>query len=105
MNTSQYQMLKIHIQSILPLSKDAIHVHLGLWVFFLWAILFKKPLKSFKTILPVLALSLVMEMLDLRDDFTAFGRFRWWASLHDIINTVFWPLLIVLIFKLKLIKR
>ena len=104
MNTSQYQLLKIHILSVIHLSKDAIHIYLGLSIFFLWILIARKTIRSFKAIIPVLIVAVVMEALDLKDDYTSFGHLRWGASIHDILNTVFWPFLIVLLFKLKLIK-
>ena len=104
MNTSSYQHFKIKILSLVPLSKDAIHIYIGLVALFTWALLFRKSLKSFKTLIPAILLAAVMELLDLRDDFNSIGHFRWEASLHDILNTLFWPFFIVLLFKLGLIK-
>ena len=104
MNTSQYQLLKIHILSVIHLSKDAIHVYLGLSIFFLWIILARKTIRSFKAVIPVLIAAVMMEALDLRDDYTSFGHLRWGASIHDLLNTAFWPFLIVLLSKLNLIK-
>jgi len=104
MKTSLYQLIKIHVLSFFHLSKDASHIYIGLIIFFLYVFLFRKSFRSLKTLIPVLLLSVGMELLDLRDDFNSFGHFRWSASLHDILNTLFWPSFIVLFFKLGLIK-
>ena len=43
------------------------------------------------------AVALGIEVLDLRDDRAHFGRFRWAASLHDVVNTLLWPTLLALL--------
>lgn len=104
MSTSFYQNFKLHFLSLVHLSKDAVHIYIGLFVFFIYILLFRKSLSSLKGLVPVLLLAIAMEVLDLRDDFHSLGHFRWGASFHDTINTLFWPFVIVLLFKLKLIK-
>ena len=104
MNTSIYQSIKLQIISFFNLSKDAAHIYIGLLAFFLWVVLSRKPLGSLKSLIPVLILAAVMEFFDLRDDLNSLGHMRWSASFHDIINTIFWPAVIVFIFKLGLIK-
>ncbi len=105
MNTSYYQQAKLQVMSIVDLSKDAVHVHLGMLIFFLWVVTTRQSLKSFKSILPVLVVAVLMELLDLRDDYYSFDFFRWKASIHDLINTLFWPFVIVILCKLGLIKN
>ena len=64
-----------------------------------------KMTKTIKTLgVGVLVVAMLMEAFDLRDDFASFGHFRWNASLHDILNTVFWPAVVVVLFKFRLIK-
>lgn len=104
MNTSIYQLAKIHIISFIDLSKDAVHIYIGLFVLFFWVLISRKPLRSFKALIPVLLAAVFMEALDLRDGLRSLGHFRWRAGLHDILNTMFWPVFIVLLFKLRLIK-
>ena len=93
METSFYQALKIQIMQYLPLTKDAIHVHLGLVVFFV-TVLMIRQITSWLPLLAVLLLSLLMEGIDLRDDFNSYGYLRWGASIHDIVNMMFWPVVI-----------
>ena len=104
MTTSIYQNLKLHILSFCHLSKDAAHIYIGLLTLFIWVLLSRKPLGSLKSVIPVLMVAVTMEFLDLRDDLNSLGHMRWGASFHDIINTIFWPVVIVFIFKLGLIK-
>ncbi len=98
METSFYQLFKIYLMQYLPLSKDAIHVYIGLSVYFVTGISTKR-LATVWPVLAVLILSLLMECFDLRDDLSAYGQFRWSASLHDIVNTLFWPVIITLILR------
>ena len=104
MNTSIYQLTKIHVLSFLNISKDAMHVYIGLSVLLLWVLFTRKPLRSLKNLIPVILAAMVMEVFDLRDDFSSFGRFRWDASLHDILNTMFWPVVIIFLSRFRLIK-
>ncbi|MBN1831585.1 MAG: hypothetical protein JW896_05680 [Deltaproteobacteria bacterium] len=104
MNTSTYQLVKIHVLSFFDLTKDAMHIYIGLSAFLLWVLVTRKSLGLWKNLIPVLIAAMLMETFDLRDDFNSFGHFRWSASLHDVLNTVFWPAIIVILFKFRLIK-
>ncbi len=99
METSLYQELKLTILSLLQLSKDAVHIHLGLFVFFLFLLLFRKNPSDLRMVIPVAIVACSMEALDLYHDFQSFGYFHWRASIHDIINTTFWPVSIVFMAK------
>ena len=99
METSFYQSLKLWIISVVDLSKDALHIHVGLvvFVFCLWIFRKKKALA-----LPCLVACLTamgLEVLDMKDDLASLGYWRWRASLHDILNTSFWPVCLFLFFK------
>lgn len=102
MDTSFYQNLKLAILNILDLPKDAIHIHIGLVIFFLTVILWKKGRIEITCLLPVLVIACLMEALDLRDDLNSLGYMRWSASLHDFTNTMLWPVLITCLAKVKL---
>ncbi len=104
METSFYQSLKLDIIKLVDLSKDAIHVHIGLVVFFVAVLLWKKGKITASCIFPVLVLAFGMEAMDLFDDYRSVGYMRWLNSAHDIINTILWPLLIVLFFKIRLVS-
>ena len=104
MNASFYQNFKLTILSLVHLSKDAVHIYIGLLVLFLWVLVSRKALRSFKVLVPVFLVAVVMELLDMRDNYHSFRAYRWSASFHDILNTSFWPVIIVLLFKFRLIK-
>lgn len=75
---------------VLSLSQDALHIHVGLLVFFAAHLVFRRRLGDVLPVLLVLAISVFGEALDmarLADQ----GVFAPWASVHDILNTTFWP--------------
>lgn len=96
METSFYQELKLQVLNCIDLSKDAIHIHIGLVAFLLAILFWKKGRASAACLIPVFLIATAMEVLDLRDDWQTLGYFRWSASIHDLGNTTLWPLAIYL---------
>lgn len=97
---SEYQNLKLIILSILEISKDAIHIHIGLIVFIAAVVLWKKGSIDALCLIPVVFVASLMELLDLIDDYTYQGSVRMvalTASIHDLINTMLWPVVIVIL--------
>jgi len=88
---SDYQVWKLWWTSVLPLTKDAIHVYIGMLCLLGAVIVLRRRLSSFWALLPGLLVSLLLEYFDLRDGF------GWPASLHDIVNTNLMPLVLVLL--------
>jgi hypothetical protein len=88
---SGYQIFKLWWISVLPLTKDAIHIYIGFLCLLLALILFRRKLGSFTALLPGLLVSLTMEALDLRDGFALR------ESIKDIVNTNLIPFLLVLL--------
>jgi len=95
-DTSTYQRIKLVVLSILPLSKDAVHVYVGCAALLATACLLRWPLSSLKVLIPGLLLSLAMEVADLRDGYRE-GHIRWRDSFHDIVNTNLIPLTFVVL--------
>lgn len=91
METSTAQAIKLAIVSATGLSKDALHIYVGLTFLLTAAAILRKPLRSIIPWLVVLTLAVAGEMVDMRDDITSLGYWRWGASLHDVLNTLFWP--------------
>ena len=104
MEPSFYQSIKLPILVFFHLSKDAVHIHIGLAVLFMYVLLFRKPMASLKNLIPLLLVASVMELLDIWDDKNSLGYIRWSSSLHDMVNTVFWPVCIVFLAKLRILK-
>ncbi|MFO1503314.1 MAG: hypothetical protein U1F39_05795 [Steroidobacteraceae bacterium] len=89
--------MKHEIVQFASLSKDALHIYVGMGVFLLGAAVAQKGIRSALAILAVVALAALGEMLDARDDLRIHGHWRVMASLHDLVNTVFWPLMLWLL--------
>jgi hypothetical protein len=104
MKTSAYQLLKLHFLQVVPLAKDAVHIYIGFGCLLLALLVLRRPLRSWWVLLPGLLVALGMELFDLRDDYVSLGRFRWAASLKDIVNTNAIPLVLVLLAKWRQIK-
>lgn len=79
------------------LSKDALHVHVGIGVFLAVSVLLRKPLKPYLPWLAVLIVALTGEFIDMLTNIYLSGHWRWAASTHDIVNTMFWPTIILLL--------
>ncbi|MFT3776690.1 MAG: hypothetical protein QM772_00190 [Ottowia sp.] len=100
METSAVQSLKLAIVSDTGLSKDALHVYAGLAVLLLTAVALRKPLRSAIPWLAAAAVAAAAEGLDMRDDMASLGYRRWAASLHDVLNTLFWPTVLLVMARL-----
>jgi hypothetical protein len=100
METSAVQSIKLAIVAATGLSKDALHIYVGLAVFLAAAVVLRKPLRSIVPWLVIFAMAIAGEVLDMRDDIASLGYWRWGASLHDVLNTLFWPTVLLLIAKL-----
>lgn len=101
MATSTVQHIKLMIAQTTGLSKDALHIYAGLLAFLLCALLLAKPLRSPAPWLAALGIAILGEVLDCADDLHYLGYWQWQASLHDIINTAFWPTAIYLLARFK----
>ena len=96
--------MKIHVLNAVDLSRDAMHIYVGMAVLLLFVIIFQKGRFSVVSLIPVFVVAIIMEVFDLYDDSRTFGYLRWDASLHDVVNTVFWPVILVFVAKFKFVK-
>jgi len=87
---SNYQIFKLAWLSVLPLTKDAIHIYIGFLCFLVALLALRRKLTSFWALLPGFLVSCAMEYFDLRDGYGLL------ASAKDVVNTNFIPLLLVL---------
>lgn len=94
-----YQDLKLTVLSLTGLSRDAVHIYIGLIVFFSFIAFFRKGKIEPAALMPVLFVALCMETVDLFDSYTALSTLNWKDSAHDLLNTIFWPAAIVLLAK------
>lgn len=105
MESSAIQAAKIAVVSFTGLGKDALHVYVGLAVLVVAAVLARASLASFRPLIAVLAVACIGELADLYDDLSSIGHWQWRASLHDVLNTSFWPLILFLLARYTEILR
>lgn len=97
MGTSTFQSIKLAIVGAVGLPKDALHIYVGMMVFLGVVVVLRKPLRSLLPWCAVLLAACLGEVLDMRDDIASLGYWRWSASVHDIINTIFWPSVLLIL--------
>lgn len=98
-----YELKSWSLQNV-PLSNDAVHIHLGLILFFglLWILRYKSGTVMYAG-LGTLAATLMNEALDGYDWYIWTGSVNWVESAKDIINTMFWPTIAAIFIKLRII--
>ena len=104
MEIPSYPELKHLIVSIVVLAKDAIHIYIGFFCLLASVILLRRPLASYWTLLPGFIVSCAMEVLDIRYNYFLKGSANLAASLHDLVNTNFIPLLLVTLTRWKWLR-
>ena len=92
---SDYQIFKLWWLAVLPLTKDAIHVYIGFLCLLIALIVFRRRLTSYWAVVPGLVVSVLMEILDLRDGY------NWVASAKDLVNTNLIPVVLVTLARLR----
>lgn len=94
---SPMQQVKWVLSEHLHLSKDTLHVYVAMSLFLGSALLLRWPLKSWRPWLLVLAAALIGEAWDLRDSLVYDTRIRLIANLKDVMNTIFWPTMLMIL--------
>jgi len=92
---SDYQLFKLWVLAVIPLTKDAIHVYIGFVCLLTGLLVFRRRLSSYQALIPGLVVSLLLEVFDLRDGYSVS------ASLHDIVNTNLLPVVLVTLARLQ----
>lgn len=103
--TSTAQATKLAIMHFTGLSKDALHVYVGLIVFLSVAVLLNKPLRFTIPWLSVLLVATLGEVVDRHDDMVMLGYWRITASIHDVVNTLFWPTVFLIMAKYRVLFK
>lgn len=97
MKDSIFQIAKFWLVDATGLAKDALHIHVGLIVFFVVALVFRWPLRSWKPWLAVLVVTLAGEAWDMWDSLADGRRILPAANWKDVWNTMLWPSAILLL--------
>lgn len=79
------------------LERDALHVHLAVAAQLLAAWMFRWRLSSWKPVLVVLLLELGNEVIDLNAEHWPDRALQYSGSIHDIVNTLVMPIVLLLV--------
>jgi hypothetical protein len=82
-------------------SKDALHIHVGLIVFFAAMLVLQRRLGDIWPLAVVLTVAIAGEAWDLRDRWVADMNADVPGHVHDIVNTLFWPTLLTIAPRLR----
>ena len=88
---SPLQSAKIVVMELTNLSKDALHVYVGMIVMLVVVIGFRKSLSDWRPLAAVALASVAGEVWDVIDTFSHGDTPRWNANWKDVWNTMFWP--------------
>lgn len=105
MHISVFQQTKLYLMAHLHLAKDALHIYVGLLVFFGVMLLFGWRARQWKPWLAVLIVALAGELWDLIDATAYLSHPDYWGHWHDIWNTLFWPSAIMLLARFTRVFR
>lgn len=91
--SADFQALKLAILELVGLSKDALHVYVGLLVFLVAVALLSRRHRAswWWALLAVGLVALGGEVLDVRRAVRTGAEVEWGASVRDFLNTLFWP--------------
>jgi len=79
------------LEATLHLSRDALHVHIGLVMFIAVAALLRGERRFVLSFLVLLGACVVNEMADFSHAARQNIPFHWLGSAKDVVNTMFWP--------------
>lgn len=91
----EFYNLKHYIVASTGLERDALHIYIGIIVYLVVIALLRRYIRSSKAaviaLIVVTIVTLIGEFLDLRYQVEIGIDMRFGDSIHDIINTCFWP--------------
>lgn len=92
-----YNALKTQLSELLGITKDALHIHIGLAIFLAVALVFRRSLASWVPWLALFAFELANELMDIFHVHEGVIGFEFGDSLKDILNTMFWPSIVLIV--------
>ncbi len=102
---SLFQEAKILLVEATNLSKDALHVYVGLGVMLLAAILLRRSLKDWRPLAAAALAAVAGEVWDVIDTLSHGGTPRWSLNWKDVWNTLFWPTVLFLLARFTPVLR
>lgn len=99
-----YNSIKTGISDFIGLSKDALHIHVGLAIFVALILVLRKSPGSLLPWLGLLAFELVNELVDAFHWRTGELDIDLPGALKDIGNTMFWPTVVLVAFRVYALR-
>ena len=96
---SPIQTFKLEIVEMLGISKDAIHIYIGVACLLVSLTIGRRRPGSFGSLLLGLIVSVALEAVDLADDYIHRGVLIWLPSVKDVVNTNLIPLVMTLVMR------
>ena len=96
-----YQHFILALHSRTGASDSLLHVHAGLAVLFAARILTGRSLATPIPFLAVLAAALVNELIDRINH----GSWQWWDTGLDMLNTLFWPFVLMVGLRVRRLRE
>lgn len=100
-----YNTLKTELSNLLGISKDALHIHIGLALYVLVALVFRRRLSSWLPWLALLAFEIVNELVDIFHVHGGVMGLELGDSLKDVVNTMFWPTVVLVVARRREAKQ
>ncbi len=100
-----YNALKTDLAVLLGITKDALHIHIGLAIFLGLLLLLKRSPASLLAWLGVLGFELANELMDIFHWHAGAFSFELGDSLKDIANTMAWPTVALICFRVANAQR
>jgi hypothetical protein len=88
---SIFQSAKLFLVEATDLSKDALHIYVGLGVMLLVVVVLRKSLADWRPLAAVALAAVAGEVWDVIDTMSHGGTPRWSLNGKDVWNTMFWP--------------
>lgn len=100
-----FHALKHYVIEASGLSRDTLHLHVGLALMLSVALLFRRSLVSPWPWLAVVLFAALGEFLDRSDTLAGGGSWNRSESLKDFLNTIFWPTMLLVLAKFSVVLR
>jgi hypothetical protein len=85
--------IKTDLSELLHLSKDALHIHIGIGLYAMAVLAFRRGPGSWLPWLTVLGFELANEAIDIFHH--GFAHLEVSGSIKDLFNTMFWPTIVL----------
>jgi hypothetical protein len=98
MSFTSFQDFKTQIMGFTGLEKDALHIYVGIGVFLITSFLFRRS--RYRWLIALVMVMIAASMGEIWDRYESLSQGASWnkgASLHDFVNTCFFPTLFTLI--------